>query len=59
MYKLSQKHSEAKSMQTVYRQVDLLVSRPEEYCYSSARNYINQDHSIIKVNTEMLGVIIE
>ena len=36
-----------------------LVKRPEDYIYSSARNYINKDHSIIKVNTEMLGVIIE
>ncbi len=36
-----------------------LVTRPEEYRYSSARNYINGDHSIIWVNTEMLGVIIE
>ena len=36
-----------------------LVARPEDYIYSSARNYINGDHSIIKVNTEMLGVIIE
>jgi putative transposase len=36
-----------------------LVTRPEEYRYSSARNYINGDHSIIWVNTKMLGVIIE
>ena len=36
-----------------------LVNCPEEYRYSSARNYINGDHSIIKVNTEMLGIIID
>ncbi len=36
-----------------------LVARPEDYIYSSARNYINGDHSIIKVNTDMSGVIIE
>ncbi len=36
-----------------------LVIRPEEYRYSSARNYKKGDHSIIWVNTEMLGVIIE
>ncbi len=35
-----------------------IVSRPEDYIYSSARNYISEDHSIIKVNTDMLGVII-
>ena len=33
-----------------------LVSKPEEYKYSSARNYINNDHSVIKVNTEMGGI---
>jgi len=36
-----------------------LVTRPEEYRYSSARNYINGNHSIIWVNTGMLSVIIE
>lgn len=36
-----------------------LVNYPGEYRYSSARNYINRNHSIIKVNTEMLGVIID
>ncbi len=36
-----------------------LVTLPEDYIYSSARNYINGDHSIIKVNTEMLDPIIE
>ena len=36
-----------------------IVTRTEDYIYSSARNYINGDHTIIKVNTEMLGVIIE
>ncbi len=35
------------------------VPFPEEYRYSSARNYKNGDHSIIWVNTKMLGVIIE
>ena len=33
-----------------------IVSKPEEYKYSSARNYINNDHSIIRVNTEMGGI---
>jgi len=33
-----------------------LVTKPEDYKYSSARNYINNDHSIITVNTEMGGV---
>lgn len=33
-----------------------LVRKPENYKYSSARNYINNDHSVIKVNTEMGGV---
>jgi len=28
------------------------VERPEEWVYSSARNYYNDDNSIIKVNTE-------
>ncbi len=36
-----------------------LVTRPEDYHYSSAKNYKNKDHSIIKVNTKMLGVIID
>ena len=36
-----------------------IVTRPEDYIYSSARNYIYGDHTIINVNTEMLGVIIE
>ena len=35
-----------------------IVYRAEDYIYSSARNYISGDHSIIKVNTDMLGVII-
>lgn len=34
-----------------------LVERPEQYKYSSARNYINGDHSIISVNTEKGGII--
>ena len=33
-----------------------LVSKAEDYKYSSARNYINNDHSIIRVNTEMGGI---
>jgi len=33
-----------------------LVSRPEDYEYSSARNYIFNDHSVIRVNTEMGGI---
>lgn len=32
-----------------------LVKRPEDYLYSSARNYILNDHSVIKVDTELLG----
>ena len=36
-----------------------IVYRPEAYKYSSARNYINNDHSILKVNTEMCGVVIK
>lgn len=36
-----------------------IVARPEDYKYSSARNYIAGDNSILKVNTEMLGIIIE
>ncbi|MBK7104814.1 MAG: transposase [Ignavibacteriae bacterium] len=33
--------------------------KQENYKYSSARNYILQDHSIIFVNTEMMGIIIK
>lgn len=33
-----------------------LVYKPEDYKYSSARNYVSDDHSIIKVDTEMGGV---
>jgi REP element-mobilizing transposase RayT len=33
-----------------------LVTKPEDYKYSSARNYINNDHSIIKINTGMGGI---
>lgn len=36
-----------------------IVARPEDYKYSSARNYVNEDNSILKVNTEMLGIIID
>ncbi len=32
-----------------------LVRLPEQYKYSSARNYINNDHSVIKVNTSFAG----
>ncbi|HEX9912198.1 MAG TPA: hypothetical protein VGB01_03010 [candidate division Zixibacteria bacterium] len=32
-----------------------LVEKPEDYRYSSARNYILNDHSIIKVDTELLS----
>ncbi len=30
-----------------------LVLRSEEYKYSSARNYINNDHSILEVDTRL------
>jgi REP element-mobilizing transposase RayT len=33
-----------------------LVLRQEDYKYSSARNYIHNDHSIIRVNTDMGGI---
>lgn len=33
-----------------------LISKEEDYKYSSARNYINQDHSILFVDTEFVGV---
>ena len=33
-----------------------LVSRAEEYRYSSARNYISGDHSILEVDTEYAGI---
>lgn len=33
-----------------------LVSRVEEYKYSSARNYINGDHSVIEVDVEYAGL---
>jgi len=32
-----------------------LVDSPEKYKYSSAVNYINNDHTIIKVNTSYAG----
>ncbi len=32
-----------------------LVEKPEDYLYSSARNYILNDHSVIKVDTELLN----
>jgi REP element-mobilizing transposase RayT len=33
-----------------------LVYKPDDYKYSSARNYLTDDHNILKVNTEMGGV---
>jgi putative transposase len=33
-----------------------IVDRPEDYKYSSARNYIHGNHSIITVDTETAGV---
>jgi REP element-mobilizing transposase RayT len=33
-----------------------LASKAEEYIYSSARNYITGDHSILEVNTEYAGI---
>lgn len=33
-----------------------LVRRAEDYKYSSARNYINNNHSTLEVNTEYGGV---
>jgi hypothetical protein len=33
-----------------------LVNRAEDYKYSSARNYINADNSILEVNTEYAGI---
>jgi hypothetical protein len=33
-----------------------LVSRAEEYRYSSARNYIKGEHSILEINTEYAGI---
>ncbi len=32
-----------------------LAEQPEDYLYSSARNYILNDHSVIKVDTELLN----
>ncbi len=32
-----------------------IVNLPEKYKYSSARNYINNDHSVIKVDTSFAG----
>ena len=34
-----------------------LVERPEDYLYSIARNYILNDHSVIKVETELVGFV--
>ncbi len=36
-----------------------IVSKPEEYKYSSARNYINNDHSVIRVDTSFAGTEIK
>jgi len=33
-----------------------IVLRAEDYKYSSARNYIHNDHSVIKINTEIGGI---
>ncbi len=33
-----------------------IVTLPENYKYSSARNYVNNDHSIIKVDTSFAGI---
>ncbi len=33
-----------------------LVNIPEDFIYSSARNYSNNDHSIININTEIAGI---
>jgi putative transposase len=33
-----------------------IVERPEDYRYSSARNYINDDHSVLTVDTEIAGI---
>ena len=33
-----------------------LVNRAEDYKYSSARNYINGDHSVLEVDTEYAGI---
>ena len=33
-----------------------IVIKPEDYKYSSARNYVLNDHSLLKVNTEMGGI---
>jgi len=32
-----------------------IVSRPEDYRYSSARNYILGDHSVLEVDTSLAG----
>ena len=35
-----------------------LVLKPEDYVYSSARNYVNMDNSVLTVDTSQAGVII-
>lgn len=36
-----------------------LVTKAENYKYSSARNYILDDHSILKVDTSLAGIEIK
>ncbi|HMN24095.1 MAG TPA: transposase [Ignavibacteriaceae bacterium] len=36
-----------------------LVGRPEDFKYSSARHYINGDHSVLSVDTEYAGIEIK
>jgi REP element-mobilizing transposase RayT len=33
-----------------------MVNKPESYKYSSARSYVNDDHSVLEVDTEYVGV---
>ena len=33
-----------------------LVKKPDEYKYSSARNYLLNDHSVIKIDTDYAGI---
>ena len=35
-----------------------IVNLPEEYKYFSARNYINNDHSVIKVDISFAGIVL-
>ena len=36
-----------------------LITKPEKYKYSSARNYVNNDHSIIEIDTSYAGTEIK